>query len=368
MKTVEHNITYIPFPLFVIDLDFNVLQVSEETYSQFPSVTNFLELVDTDSRKKLERFMRPEFAKAKIELNLMTKQNTLALYDVYTQWENDERLYLYCIEKQESLQQIQEIIVRQQTQLENENLILLEKQEQLEVTLKKMEKVVMQHDNLANFGKIASSIASELKRPLISIGGFIQLIKPHLVDTGKAHYANIALDEINHANNLIYQFLSTHVPALPEKKQANVQKIISDVIASTRNEAGRNGCSVKYVKEQILPVIDIDPLQIKQVLLNLIKNGMDAIQASSNKQIGNIEIRTKLQKDTVEISVHDNGKGMDHETQRRIFTPFYTTKDKGIGIGLSVCLKIIQNHGGIIETKSNVGEGSMFTIVLPIES
>ncbi|WP_456277672.1 two-component system sensor histidine kinase NtrB [Bacillus sp. AK128] len=368
MESVNKTVALIPFPLFIIDSEFTILQVSDESLVHFPVVDNFLELIDFGSRKKAERFLKPVFAKTKIELNLMTKHNSLVLYDIYTQWETDERLYVFCVEKQESIQQIQEVMVKLQNQIENENLTLLEKQEQLELTLKKMEKIVMEHDNLTKFGKIASTIATELKRPLVSIRGFIQLIKPHLKETGKAHYADIALDEINHANNLIYQYLSTTVPAIPEKKQANIQKILADVITSTKNEASRNSCQVKYVKEQILPVIEVDPLQIKQVLLNLVKNGMDAIQVSPNKHQGDITIRTRLTKDTIEISVQDNGKGMDSETQRRIFTPFFTTKDKGIGIGLSVCLKIIQNHGGIIETNSIPGEGSTFTVVLPIES
>lgn len=367
MLSTKHSINLIPFPLFIIDANFTILQVSEETFSHFPVVDNFLELVDFGSRKKAERFMKPVFAKTKIELNLMTKQNQLVLYDIHTQWENEERLYVFCVEKQESIQQIQEIIVKLQNQIENENLSLLEKHEHLELTLKKMEKILMEHDNLTNFGRIASTIADELKRPLVSVSGFLQLIKPHLVEAGKAHYANIALDEINHANNLIYQYLSTTVPAEPEKKQANIQKIISDVITSTKSDATRQNCQIKYVKEQILPVVDVDPLQIKQVLLNLVKNGTDAIKASPNKNQGHIVIKTKLTTNTVEISVQDNGKGMDQETLRRIFTPFFTTKDKGIGIGLSVCLKIIQNHGGIIETKSTPGEGSTFTIVIPIE-
>ncbi|WP_246942704.1 two-component system sensor histidine kinase NtrB [Bacillus pinisoli] len=367
MLSVDQSINLIPFPLFIIDADFSILHVSEETYDHFPPVENFLELVDFGSRKKAQRFMKPVFAKTKIELNLINKENRLTLYDVYTQWENTERIYVFCVQKQESIQQIQEIIQKLQNQIENENLTLLEKHDQMELTLKKMEKIVMDHDNLTNFGRVANTIANDLKRPLLSVRGFLQLIKPHLVEVGKAHYADIALDEINHANNLIYQYLSTTVPAEPEKKQANIQKIVSDVITSTKNESARHNCQVKYSKEQILPVIDIDPLQIKQVLLNLIKNGMDAIQASPNKNQGSILIKTKLNQDTVEISVQDNGKGMDKETVRKIFTPFFTTKDKGIGIGLSVCLKIVQNHGGVIETKSSLGEGTTFTIVLPLD-
>lgn len=367
MLSFERTTQSFPFPFFIVDSNFNIMSVSEETNSQFPTVNNFLELVDYGSRKKAERFMKPVFAKTKLELNLMTKQDALTLYDVYTQWENDELLYVFCIEKQESIQQIHTIIQKLEKQLETENLTLLERQERMEWTLKQMEQVVMKHENLSHFGKIASSIANELKRPLVSIQGFLNLIKPHLIETGKEHYADIALDEVDRANNLIYQYLSTTTPSLPEKQQVNIQKVLMDVITAAQTDASKGNCKISYMREQILPVIHVDPKQIKQVFLNLVKNAMDAIQGSPNRGNGHIVIRTKLKADTIEISFHDNGKGMDKDTLKRIFTPFYTTKEKGTGIGLAICLKIIQNHGGIIEVHSQPDEGSTFMIVLPIE-
>lgn len=367
MQSLEKSFTLIPFPFFVIDDDFNIVGGSEESFSQFPSVSNFLELVDFGSRKKAERFMKPIYASTKIELNLMTKNHSLILYDVYTQWEDDSRIYIFCIEKQESIQQIQEIITKLEKQLETENLTLLEKHEHMERTLKKMEQVVIHHDNLNNFGKMASSIANELKRPLVSIKGFLQLLKPFLIEIDKDHYADIALEEVDHANNLIYQYLSATNPSVPEVKQVKIQKLITEVIDSTQGAATKFRCELNYMKEQILPVIDIDPKQMKQVLYNLINNAFDAIEGSENKGNGQISIRTTLTKNTLQISVQDNGKGMDLETKKRLFTPFFTTKEKGTGIGLAVCLKIIQNHGGIIEVLSHPGKGSTFNIVLPTE-
>ncbi len=367
MQSLKKSFDLIPFPFFVIDADFNITGGSEEALSQFPAVANFLELVDFGSRKKAERFMKPVFASSKMELNLMTKNHSLLLYDVYTQWEGDSQIFVFCIEKQESIQQIQAIITKLEKQLETENLTLLEKQEQMENTLKKMEQVIIHHDNLNNFGKMASSIANELKRPLVSIRGFLQLLKPYLIEFEKDHYADIALEEVDHANNLIYQYLSTTSPSIPEVKQVNIQKMIMEVIDSTQGVASNIQCELNYMKEQILPVIDIDPKQIKQVMYNLITNAFDAIEGSENTGNGRITIRTMLTKNTLQISVQDNGKGIDLETKKRLFTPFFTTKEKGTGIGLAVCLKIVQNHGGIIEVQSKPGEGSTFIIVLPIE-
>lgn len=334
----------------------------------FSRVDNFLELVDFGSRKKAERFLKPVFAKTKVELNLMTKEGMLTLFDVFTLWENENQLYVFCIEKQDHIQQIQTVIKKLEKQLENENLTLLEKQEQLEMTLKNMDQIVMEHDNLANIGKIASSIAGDLKKPLVSIRGFLQLLKPHLVESGKAHYADIALDEVEHANNLIYQYLSTSNTSLPVKEQVNVHKLLTDVVSGSEKEAVSMGCEINYVRDQILPIMHADPQQLKQVLYNLVKNALDAIELSDQKENGSIVVRTKATKFTVEISITDNGIGMDHETTQKIFTPFYTTKEKGTGIGLALSLKIVKNHGGIIDVSSEIGEGSTFVIVLPLEN
>ncbi|WP_066052435.1 two-component system sensor histidine kinase NtrB [Robertmurraya korlensis] len=368
MHIIEQSFQTCPFPFFVVDQDLTILAVSDESQIQFPNVGNFLELVDLGSRKKAERFLKPVFSKTKVELNLVRKDFALTLFDVYTQWEDENRLYVFCIEKQESIQQIQTIIRKLETELESENLSLLEKQEQLEATLKRMEQVVMKNDNLPNIGKMASIIARDLKKPLVSIRGFLQLLKPHLIETGKDHYADIALEEIDYANKLIYEYVSATQPTAPNKQQVNIQKVLMEVIQTTQKEAAKIKCEIKYVKEQILPVQEIDPKQLKQVVLNLLRNAMDAIQVSQNRGKGSIILRTRLNENTIEISVKDNGSGMEEDTAKRIFTPFYTTKEKGAGIGLSVCQKIVENHGGIIDVSSKPGEGTTFILVLPLES
>ena len=368
MYIIEKVYQVFPFPLFVVDQDFNVLGVSDETQLQFAHAGNFLELVDLGSRKKAERFLKPVFTKTKVELNLVKKDFTLTLFDVYTQWEDENHLYVFCIEKQESIQQIQSMMRKLETQLESENLSLLEKQEQLETTLRRMEQVVITHDNLSNLGKIASAIAGDIKKPLVSIKGFLQLLKPYLNETGKEHYADIALEEVDYANHILYEYVQSTRPSSPNKQQINIQKMLIEVIQSTQKEASKINCEIKYMREQILPVQELDPKQIKQVVLNLIRNAMDAIQVSANRGKGSIIVRTRLHTNTIEISVKDNGSGMEEDTVKRIFTPFFTTKERGAGIGLSVSQKIIENHNGIIDVYSKQGEGSTFILVLPIES
>jgi signal transduction histidine kinase len=366
--SLPKNITQkLPFPFFVLDSNFTILGVSDEALAQFPKVGDFLDIVDFDSLNKAKRFIKPTVAYSKIELNLVNKQNHVKLFDIHIQWENDNRVYIFCIEKEASIQKIQSLFSKLERQLNQDNLSLQEKQEKMQSALKKMEQVVMQLDNYTNLGKLAPGIANDLQKPLVSVRGFLQLVKPYVREMGKEHYVNIALDELNHANNLIYQFLNATKPTLPEKQKVNIQKMIMELISSLQLKAGRINCEIKYVPEQILPIINLDIKQIKQVFLNIIRNSMDAIQESPNKGKGKIIIHTKLKEHMIEISFQDNGKGMDSETLKKVLTPFFTTKDKETGIGLAVSLNMIQNHGGDIKITSDPNNGSTFTVVLPVK-
>src|SRR5690606_19491124 len=122
-------------------------------------------------------------------------------------------------------------------QFSNENSTLLNKKEELERTLKTLELVIMQHDNLSNLGKLATGIANELQKPLTRIRGFIQLLKPSLIEVGKDHYANEALLEINQANNLLYQYISAAKPSHPKLELLNLHTLIQGVIASMKEDS-----------------------------------------------------------------------------------------------------------------------------------
>jgi signal transduction histidine kinase len=112
--------------------------------------------------------------------------------------------------------------------------------------------------------------------------------------------------------------------------------------------------------------VSIDVKQIKQVILNMVKNAMDAIEDVGEEHTGLIQISTGTENKYVQISIADNGQGMDHNTLVRLFDPFFTTKESGTGLGLSVSYRIIKNHGGNISVDSKKGEGTRFIIMLPL--
>ncbi|GAB6988345.1 ATP-binding protein [Paenibacillus pini] len=230
---------------------------------------------------------------------------------------------------------------------------------------KQIEQTAYRNDKLAMLGKISASIAHEIRNPLTAIRGFIQLLRPHLVKLGKDEYARIILMEIDRANDIIYEFLNSSKPSAPQTTVIAVSSLLKEVVLLTESEALMKGCEVVLHDEAKPLHISVDVKQIKQVILNIIKNAMDAIEELGPEHEGIIEIRTRADQNSVNIQISDNGKGMDHNTLTRLFDPFFTTKESGTGLGLSVSYRIIKNHRGYISVDSKCGYGTQFIISLP---
>ena len=232
--------------------------------------------------------------------------------------------------------------------------------------LKLIEQSALQNDKLAMLGKIAAAIAHEIRNPLTAIRGFIQLLTPYLEEKGKKDYARIIMSEIDRANHIIYEFLNSSKPSEPTKQPVRVESLLKEFILLTESEANMMGCELTCHVSDTDMVVDVDVKQIKQVLLNIFRNALDAIQAADDGRKGRIGLVARRDKRHVLVSMRDNGKGMDPGTISRMFDPFFTTKKDGTGIGLSVSYRIIRNHGGTIRVDSVPGEGTEFTICLPL--
>ncbi|MBM7702123.1 ATP-binding protein [Metabacillus iocasae] len=365
MQAVFNRYETIPFSYFLLDRNLDILSVSKHTLKQFYEVEHFLDLIDIGSQRKARKFLLETPSLYKIELNLRTKSNPYSLFDVYTQYEQDH-IHLFCINKDDDLREIQNVMRTLELDLMNSNMLLVEKKAELEKALQEIREAAIKNDNLATVGKLAASIAHEIRNPLTTVKGFIQLLKPHLVAIGKEEYADIAIDEINRANDIIYEFLNASKPSPPIKQTISLSKIINDIVLLYEGEATMNNCVLSYKATKHDVLINIDVKQVKQVLLNVIKNAIDAILESSNKQNGQVFLYTFQCDRYIEIYIQDNGKGMDEKVIQKLFMPFFTTKEKGTGIGLSVCHKIIEAHDGKIEVESHVGKGSIFKITLPL--
>ncbi|WP_373229139.1 ATP-binding protein [Cohnella sp.] len=230
---------------------------------------------------------------------------------------------------------------------------------------KQIEQSAFQNDKLAMLGKIAAAIAHEIRNPLTSIRGFIQLLNPLLKDVGKQEYGRIILSEIDRANDIIYEFLNSSKPSAPMKQKVLVGLLLKESILLSESEALMKGCELNCEIFDPYLTVAVDVKQIKQVLLNIMKNAMDAIVDVKEERKGRIDISARHEGKYALISIRDNGKGMERTTLNRLFDPFFTTKEEGTGLGLSVSYRIICNHGGTIHVDSQLNEGTEFLIYLP---
>jgi nitrogen-specific signal transduction histidine kinase len=230
--------------------------------------------------------------------------------------------------------------------------------------LRSLEEQVQRSDRLAMIGQIAAGTAHEIRNPLTSIKGFLQILKNSLSEKGmdkELSYTEIMLDEINRINGLVSEFLLLSKPKDTVFYKVNISTVINEILPIIRNEAILHNVTVEYESKPSLPEIVADRELLKQVFLNICKNGIEAMGEG-----GTLTIREKVDREEgrVCVDIHDTGPGIPAFLIDKIFDPFFTTKEEGIGLGLSVCQRIIHDMGGVIRVKSK-GFGTTFTISIP---
>ncbi|MBT2707049.1 ATP-binding protein [Bacillus sp. ISL-47] len=228
-----------------------------------------------------------------------------------------------------------------------------DKKEQTEKLLQKSEKTAL-------LGQMAAGIAHEIRNPLTSIKGFVQLFKS---SSQKEEYFDIVLSELDRINEIVGEFLVLAKPTADIFSAQNIRILISEVITLSNTQSIMNNVQIFAEYDEELPLILCEKNQLKQVFLNIIKNALEAMPAG-----GQIEIKVKKKTDgTVSIQFTDQGVGIPEDRISSLGEPFYTTKEKGTGLGLMICYKIIENHNGRLTIDSEVGKGTKIEIVLPGE-
>ena len=184
-----------------------------------------------------------------------------------------------------------------------------------------------------------------------------------IADVGRRleNYLGVAKGEINRLDYIITQFLHAIRPTAPQFKLASINEAVEKTIELLGPEVDNRGLNLKTKLARHLPVMPIDLTQIQQVLVNLVKNAMQAMTRG-----GTLTLQTGEGGDAVWVSVSDTGGGIPQEQINRIFEPFFTTKKKGTGLGLMIVQRIVRAHGGHIEVESQVGRGTTFRIWLPL--
>ncbi|MCQ6278497.1 ATP-binding protein [Bacillus sp. EB600] len=227
--------------------------------------------------------------------------------------------------------------------------------------LKDKEELIRKSEKLSIVGELAAAVAHEIRNPLTSIKGFLQLLNYKAEADEDKQYYQIMLSEIDRINLIVSEFMILSKPQAVTYQSENITSILTDVITLLETLAIVKNIEVTKALEPDM-IVKCERNQMKQVFINIFKN---AIEAVSNN--GKIDITvTKSKEDRVCIRFTDNGSGIPADLLSRLGEPFYTTKEKGTGLGLMVSHKIIEEHRGNINIKSEMNKGTTVDIILPV--
>ncbi|WP_051621082.1 PAS domain S-box protein [Paenibacillus sp. UNC451MF] len=224
---------------------------------------------------------------------------------------------------------------------------------------KKTEELLRKSDRLAVVGQLAAGLAHEIRNPLTSLKGFLQLMYER--GPNQQRYYDIMSSELNRINFIVSEFLIIAKPQVIEFNVKSLKQIIQTVIQLIEPEATMNNVQISLQMPKKDPImICCSEFQIKQVFINLLKN---AIEAMPNG--GEIKVEVYQDQQEVNIRIADNGNGIPQERLAFLGEPFYTTKEKGTGLGLMMCYKIIETHQGKIHIQSQINAGTEVYMTLP---
>lgn len=226
-------------------------------------------------------------------------------------------------------------------------------------------------ESLASLTTLAAGVAHEIKNPLGALSIHVQLIQKTLkanpAQTENDYfrqidkYLSVVNEEIDRLNAIVVDFLFAVRPMNSELKRGDINVFVAELAEFVSIELKDARIELVLNLEDDLPAVDFDPALMKQALLNLIKNAAAAMSDG-----GKLTVTTEAAEEELRISIADTGAGIPEENLHKIFEPYFTTKDNGTGLGLTVVFKIIKEHHGEVNVKSRKGEGSVFVITLPI--
>ena len=229
---------------------------------------------------------------------------------------------------------------------------------------KEMEDRLLASERLAAIGNTVAHITHEIKNPLLIIGGFArQLLKAAELDDKGRKKLGIIAEEVGRLEGMMTEMRDFVRPPASQKSLGQIDEVLEETLEFFQDTFKEHHIEVRRVKESPLPPVNFDPKQMRQVLINLFKNALEAMPRG-----GDLTVASRVKGTDLEISVTDTGEGMPPEVAANIFQPYYTTKEKGSGLGLAICQFIVKDqHGGCLEAASTPGKGSTFTIRLPLK-
>jgi PAS domain S-box-containing protein len=234
---------------------------------------------------------------------------------------------------------------------------------------KELEFLLITEDKMASLGRVASGMAHEIRNPLSGINIYLSNLEKIIDDSEGARKAKEIIGEIQSASNriesVIRRVMDFSKPSEPKFLQININQPILNAINFSSVTLRKAGIEVNMSLAEDLPQCDADPHLIEQVILNLITNAKEAMKKTVTKKA--IHVSSSLRSDQITVTVSDVGPGIPLYMRKRIFDPFYTTKDGNTGIGLSLCYRIIVDHGGSLTVRDSDLGGAEFKIELPLK-
>ena len=239
--------------------------------------------------------------------------------------------------------------------------------------IKSLEAGSLRKERLAYVGTFAANLAHEIRNPLSGIRGVAQLLSKKVDDPSLGEYLSVLIKEADRLNLILNDMLDFTRPARLNAAEINIHKVLDSVLLLIEEGGGAEAGTFHKDYDPSLPAVWGDENRLTQVFLNLIKNACESLGEQ-----GRVKVNTRVITDfhLVEgghgdgkmavVEIRDNGCGIKEEELEKIFTPFFTTKQKGSGLGMAISLKIIEEHGGLLRIDSAPGEGTTVAVLLPL--
>jgi two-component system sensor kinase FixL len=248
----------------------------------------------------------------------------------------------------------------------------LTEQQQTQARLQELQSELVHISRLSAMGEMASALAHELNQPLAAISNYMKGSRRLLADTNDPNRAKIenamdrAAEQAIRAGQIIRRLRDFVARGESEKRVERLSKMIEEAGALGLAGAREQGVMIRFNLDPGYDLVLVDRVQVQQVLVNLFRNALEAMGQSKEREL--IASNRAVDDDLIEVSVSDTGHGFADDVQKNLFQAFFTTKETGMGVGLSISRSIIEAHGGKMWAESNRAGGATFRFTLPAAS
>ena len=233
--------------------------------------------------------------------------------------------------------------------------------------MKEMEDRVQLAERLSSLGHLAAGVAHEIRNPLNAIGLALQRLKREFLpqDVSKREeyiaFSELIFKEVRRVNEIIEQFLTLSRPTQLNLSRGSLQDLLSQLATLFQEEASARGVALRASIPSNLPLVEMDAPKLTQAFINIMKNGLEAMD-----QGGVLRLEAHASRESVTVVIEDTGSGIPPDRLEKVFNYYYTTKEKGVGLGLPLAHRMIEAHGGQLRLESHVGTGTSVTVTLPL--